>query len=56
MYDLIKNIGLGLFVNGTFALLNGDFGIMPIIIILEKVSNTNFNNPFKELKNLKGNL
>lgn len=37
MYDLTKNIGLGLFVNGTFALLNGDFGIMPIIISLGSI-------------------
>ncbi|STQ86202.1 hypothetical protein LS73_000130 [Helicobacter muridarum] len=37
MYDLTKNIGLGLFVNGTFALLNGDFGIMTIIISLGSV-------------------
>ncbi|GAB0173749.1 hypothetical protein NHP164001_17700 [Helicobacter trogontum] len=37
MYDLTKNIGLGLFVNGTFALLNGDFGIMPIVISLGSI-------------------
>ncbi|WP_370522046.1 hypothetical protein [Helicobacter winghamensis] len=37
MYDLIKNIGLGLFVNGTFALLNGDFGIMPVIITIGSI-------------------
>ena len=27
MLDLIKNIGLGLFVNGSFALMNGNFDI-----------------------------
>ncbi len=32
MNELIKNIGLGLFVNGTFALLNGDISTMPILI------------------------
>ncbi|MGP1581047.1 MAG: hypothetical protein ACTTH5_08550 [Wolinella sp.] len=32
MNELIKNIGLGLFVNGTYALLNGDFTLMPMII------------------------
>ncbi|MBD5164597.1 hypothetical protein [Helicobacter sp.] len=37
MYDLTKNIGLGLFVNGTFTLLNGDFGIMPIIITIGSI-------------------
>lgn len=35
MYDLIKNIGLGLY--GTFALLNGDFGIMPVIITIGSI-------------------
>lgn len=50
MNELIKNIGLGLFVNGSFALLNGVFtiqsflitglsvGIMAICIYLEKRS------------------
>lgn len=37
MFDLIKNIGLGLFVNGIFAILNGDFGIMPLIIVFGSI-------------------
>ena len=37
MNELIKNIGLGLFVNGSFALLNGDIGIMPILITIGSV-------------------
>ncbi|MCR8701873.1 hypothetical protein [Campylobacter sp. RM12176] len=37
MYELVKNIGLGLFVNGTFALLNGDINIKPILITLVSV-------------------
>ncbi|WP_180674141.1 hypothetical protein [Helicobacter sp. 13S00477-4] len=37
MNELFKNIGLGLFVNGTFAILNGDFGIMPSIITLGSI-------------------
>lgn len=37
MYELIKNIGLGLFVNGSFTLLNGDIPIMPILITLGSV-------------------
>ena len=37
MYELVKNIWLGLFVNGTFALLNGDINIKPILITLVSV-------------------
>lgn len=37
MYELVKNIGLGLFVNGTFALLNGDINIKPILTTLVSV-------------------
>ena len=37
MNELIKNIGLGLFVNGSFALLNDDIGIMPILITIGSV-------------------
>jgi len=32
MNELIKNIGLGLFVNGTFALMNGVFTIQSFLI------------------------
>lgn len=32
MYELIKNIGLGLFVNGSFAILNGTTEPQPYII------------------------
>lgn len=32
MNELIKNIGLGLFVNGSFALLNGVFTIQSFTI------------------------
>lgn len=34
MNELIKNIGLGLFVNGSFALMNGNIAIQPIIITI----------------------
>ncbi|EKI0064091.1 hypothetical protein PAI75_001721 [Campylobacter coli] len=48
MLELIKNIGLGLFVNGSFALMNFDFkpqsfiitafsvGIMAICILMQR--------------------
>jgi len=32
MNELIKNIGLGLFVNGTFALMNGVFTMQSFLI------------------------
>ncbi|CUU70991.1 hypothetical protein [Campylobacter hyointestinalis] len=37
MYELIKNIGLGLFVNGSFAILNGDINIMTTLITIGSV-------------------
>lgn len=37
MNELIKNIGLGLFVNGSFALLNGDFRVQSFLITLFSV-------------------
>lgn len=37
MNELFKNIGLGLFVNGSYALLNGDLGIMPFTITIGSV-------------------
>lgn len=33
-YELIKNIGLGLFLSGTFTLLDGDFELVPVLITL----------------------
>lgn len=38
MNELIKNIGLGLFVNGSFALLNGIFTIQTFLITLLSVA------------------
>lgn len=32
MVELVKNIGLGLFVNGVFALMNFDFRLQSFII------------------------
>lgn len=37
MVELVKNIGLGLFVNGSFALMNGNYAIEPIIITIGAV-------------------
>lgn len=37
MNELIKNIGLGLFVNGSFALLNGIFTIQSFLITILSV-------------------
>jgi len=37
MNELIKNIGLGLFVNGSFALMNGNIAIQPFIITIGAV-------------------
>lgn len=37
MNELIKNIGLGLFVNGTFALMNGIFTIQSFLITIFSV-------------------
>ncbi|ARR04579.1 hypothetical protein [Campylobacter vicugnae] len=37
MNELIKNIGLGLFVNGSFALLNGVFTIQSFLITILSV-------------------
>ncbi|MBQ6820334.1 MAG: hypothetical protein IJO26_03450 [Clostridium sp.] len=37
MYELVKNIGLGLFVNGTFAILNGDINIKTVSITIASV-------------------
>ncbi|WP_181000968.1 hypothetical protein [Campylobacter concisus] len=38
MNELIKNIGLGLFVNGSFALLNGIFTIQTFLITILSVA------------------
>lgn len=37
MLDLIKNVGLGLFVNGLFALMNFDFRLQSFIITILSV-------------------
>lgn len=37
MNELIKNVGLGLFVNGSFALLNGVFTIQSFLITILSV-------------------
>lgn len=37
MVELVKNIGLGLFVNGSFALMNFDFRLQSFIITLFSV-------------------
>ena len=38
MNELIKNIGLGLFVNGSFALLNGIFTIQTFLITILSIA------------------
>ena len=38
MNELIKNIGLGLFVNGSFALLNGIFTIQTFLITILSIT------------------
>lgn len=38
MIELIKNIGLGLFVNGSFALLNGVFTTQSFLITILSVA------------------
>lgn len=37
MLELVKNIGLGLFVNGSYAMMNGLFSIQNIIILIGSV-------------------
>ncbi|WP_181882812.1 hypothetical protein [Helicobacter sp. MIT 01-3238] len=37
MLELVKNIGLGLFVNGSYAMMNGLFSIQNIIIAIGSV-------------------
>lgn len=37
MLELVKNIGLGLFVNGGYAMMNGLFSIQNIIIAIGSV-------------------
>lgn len=32
MFELLKNIGLGLFVNGSYAVMNGDISLNSITI------------------------
>lgn len=32
MFKLLENIGLGLFVNGSFAMLNGDFSANVLVV------------------------
>ena len=34
MYELIKNIGLGLFINGSYALMNNNINIHTLAITL----------------------
>jgi hypothetical protein len=34
MYELLKNIGLGLFVNGSYAIMNGDISPNSVLITL----------------------
>ncbi len=34
MYELIKNIGLGLFVNGSYAIMNNDINLNTITITI----------------------
>lgn len=34
MFKLLENIGLGLFVNGSYALLNGDFSVNAIVVTI----------------------
>ena len=38
MLDLIKNIGLGLFVNGSFALMIGNFNIASFVITFGSIA------------------
>jgi len=37
MYELIKNIGLGLFVNGSYAIMSGDININTISIAVGSI-------------------
>ncbi len=37
MYELIKNIGLGLFVNGTYSILNANINIHNIAITIGSI-------------------
>ena len=37
MYELIKNIGLGLFVNGTYSIMNSNISITTISIVVGSV-------------------
>jgi len=37
MYELIKNIGLGLFVNGSYAIMSGDVNIHTIAISIGSI-------------------
>ncbi|EFQ4878386.1 TPA: hypothetical protein R1X41_001143 [Campylobacter upsaliensis] len=37
MLELLKNIGLGLFVNGNYALLSGNYSLNNIYIVLGSV-------------------
>ena len=38
MLDLIKNIGLGLFVNGSFSLMNENFTIASFVITFGSIA------------------
>ena len=37
MYELIKNIGLGLFVNGTYAIMNSEINLHTITITVGSI-------------------
>ena len=37
MYELIKNIGLGLFVNGSYAIMNSDINLHTIAITIGSI-------------------
>ena len=37
MYELMKNIGLGLFVNGTYAIMNSDINLHTVSITIGSI-------------------
>lgn len=37
MYELIKNIGLGLFVNGTYSIMNSNINMNTVSIVIGSV-------------------
>lgn len=38
MLELLKNIGLGFFVNGNYALLNGNITLVNVYIVLGSIA------------------